>query len=377
LILGEILVLLPSRLMPVALAVVLAACGEDAGQSRGATGSTAKAAAGGVQITEVSRKFLVVEPLAASENNQGRNYFGRTAFRPKALSVVTAPFAGRVVAIAVEPGQKVESGATLFSIESADVLGLRSTLSQARLRAKLADEVLARQTEMVKRGVGLEVERFDAEMKAREAHGELERAERNAALAGGGKGTRVDVKSPVEGVVVSVKAAPGAMVQPGGEGLVEIGNPKGLWVVADVPEGDVANVQKATKAEVTISALNLMLPGRIAGIAPRSDAETRRTPFYIELDNAPDELRAGLLVRVAVFAPSAEGELWLPVTAVLLKDGSKRIVYVEDNGRFVAREVDVGDERAGRVRVLKGLKSGERVVMKGALLVDREAEQLL
>jgi len=84
-----------------------------------------------------------------------------------------------------------------------------------------------------------------------------------------------------------------------------------------------------------------------------------------------------LLVRVAVFAPSAEGELWLPVTAVLLKDGSRRIVYVEEKGRFVAREIEVGDERAGRVRVLKGVKAGERIVMKGALLVDREAEQLL
>src|SRR3954465_7085778 len=378
LILGEILVLLPSRLMPVALAVVLAACGEDAGQSRGATGSTAKAAAGGVQITEGSRKFLVIEPLAASENNQGRSYFGRTAFRPKALSVVTAPFAGRVVAIAVEPGQKVESGATLFSIESADVLGLRSTLSQARLRAKLADEVLARQTEMVKRGVGLEVERFDAEMKAREAHGELERAERNAALAGGGEGTKVHVRSPVDGVIVTMKAAPGATVQPGGDPLVEIGDPAGLWVVADVPEGEAMQVPKRAKAEVTISALNVTLAGRIVGIAPKSDAETRRTPFYVDLEQAPADLRAGLLVRVTVFGAPTEGELWLPVTAVLVKDGSRRIVYIEDNtGRFVARDVEVGDERSGRVRVLKGVQPGERVIMRGALLVDREAEQLL
>jgi membrane fusion protein, heavy metal efflux system len=362
----------------VLLALFLAACGKEAESTRGATGSTAKAVGGAVQLAPISRKFLVIEPLAASENSQGRAYFGRTAFRPKALSAVTAPFAGRVTAVEVEPGQQVSAGATLFTIESADVLGLRSTLSQAKLKARLADEVLARQNEMVKRGVGLEVERFDAEMKAREAHGELERAERNAALAGGGQGTRVSVRSPVDGVVVGVKATAGATVQPGGEALVEIGNPRGLWVVADVPEGDVAHVGKATKAEVTIAALNLVLPGRVAGIAPRSDPETRRTPIYVELEDAPEGLRAGLLVRVGVSAPSPEGELWLPVTAVLLKDGSRRVVYVEDSsGRFIAREIQAGDERGGRVRVLKGVRAGERVVMKGALLVDREAEQLL
>jgi cobalt-zinc-cadmium efflux system membrane fusion protein len=371
--------LLPwGRLWLVSLAICLTSCGKDETQTRGATGSTAKASGGGVQLADPSRKFLVIEPVGASDNPQGRSYFGRTAFRPKALSAVTAPFAGRIAGVAVEPGQRVKNGTTLFTVESADVLGLRTSLAQARLKLRLAEEVLARQNEMVKKGVGLEVERFEAEMKAREARGELERAERNAALAGGGQGTRVNVRSPVDGVVVSVKAAAGATVQPGGEPLVEIGDPSGLWVIADVPEGEVAQVVHAKKAEVTIAALNLTLAGRIAGIAPKNDAETRRTPFYVELERVPEELRAGVLVKVNVFGAASEGEIWLPVTAVLLKDGSRRVVYVEDNnGRFVAREVEVGDERGGRVRVLKGLKAGERAVMRGALLVDREAEQLL
>jgi cobalt-zinc-cadmium efflux system membrane fusion protein len=79
-----------------------------------------------------------------------------------------------------------------------------------------------------------------------------------------------------------------------------------------------------------------------------------------------------------VFAPGQAGEIWLPVTAVLLKEGGKRVVYVESEpGKFTPREVEVTDERGGKVRVLKGLQTGERVVMRGALLVDREAEQLL
>jgi cobalt-zinc-cadmium efflux system membrane fusion protein len=360
------------------LALALAACSKEGAQSRGASGTTAKAGGGALQLADASRKFLVIEPVSASGNPQGRSYFGRTAFRPKALSAVTAPFAGRIGKVAVEPGQQVKSGATLFTIESADVLALRANLTQARLKVRLSDEVLARQNEMVKRGVGLEVERFEAEMKAREAHSELERAERNAALAGTGEGTKVQVRSPVDGVVVTVKATAGATVQPGGEALVEIGDPAGLWVIADVPEGEATQVRKDAQAEVMISALNLTLGGRIAGIAPKSDAETRRTPFYVELEQAPAELRAGLLVRVTVLGASSEGEIWLPVTAVLVKDGSRRIVYIEDSsGRFVPREVDIGDERSGRVRVLKGVRPGERVIMRGALLVDREAEQLL
>ena len=101
------------------------------------------------------------------------------------------------------------------------------------------------------------------------------------------------------------------------------------------------------------------LAGRLAGVAPRSDPETRRTPFYVELERPPADLRAGLLVRVSVFAPGQAGEIWLPVTAVLLKEGGKRIVYVEyEPGRFVPREVEVADERGGKVRVLQRPAAG-------------------
>ena len=359
--------------------LALGACGKQ--EQQAATGATQGQPAGSardLKLADSSRKFLAIEPVGAADNSFARTYFGRTAFRPKALSAVTALFSGRVASVAVEPGQAVKAGAVLFVIDSPDVLAARTSLDQARLKLRLAEEMLARQTEMVQRGVGLEVERFEADMKVREAKSEVERAERNAALAGPGQGTKVQVRSPVSGIVVTVKATAGATVQPGGEALVEVGDPKALWVVADVPEGEADLVAKASRAEVEIAALNLKLDGRVAGIAPRSDAETRRTPFYVDLEKRPDDLRAGLLTQVTLFGTSGDTQLTLPVTAVLLKEGGRRIVYVEEpSGRFVARNVEVGDERGGRVRVLKGLQPGERVVMRGALLVDREAEQLL
>ena len=359
------------------LALCLAACGRKEA-SVGTPVAIARAAPGTVSLPPTSRAFLAIEPVDESGPKGARTYFGRTAFRPKALSAITAPFSGRVASVGVEPGQRVRAHAPLFTIESADALGMRSSLDQARIRVRTAEDVLARQNEMVKRGVGLEIERFDAEMKLREARAELARSERGAALLGAGQGSLVTVRAPVDGVVVSVKAAPGATVQAGGEPLVEIGDPRGLWIVADVPEGEAGSLRKATSVEVAISALNVVLQGRITGTGPRSDPETRRTPIYVELEKTPVDLNAGLLVRVSVPPPAATGEIWLPVTAVLLKEGGKRVVYLETgDGKLVAREIQVGDERGGRVRVLQGLKLGERVVMRGALLVDREAEQLL
>jgi len=365
-------------LLMVTLLVLLAGCGKSGPDSSGTANAATNPAAKDLKLTEASRKFLAIEPVGGVEPAGGHAYFGRVAFRPKALAAITAPFAGRIASVLVEPGQRVRVGTVLFTLESADVLSVRASLDQARIKLRTAEELFARQTEMVKRGVGIEAERFEAEMKLREARAEAERAEGNAALAGPGSGTLVSVRATVDGVVVAVKAARGATVQPGGDPLVEVGDPNALWVVGDVPENEAAQVAKGIKAQVQISALNLTAAGHVAGIAPRSDPETRRAQFYVELDRTPADLRAGLLVRILLLSRAAAGELWLPVTAVLLKEGGRRVVYVEEqDGRFTAREVEVGDGRGGQVRVLKGLQAGERVVMRGALLVDREAEQLL
>jgi cobalt-zinc-cadmium efflux system membrane fusion protein len=365
-------------LLAVTILVCLTACGKSSPDSSGTANAATNPAARELKLTEASRKFLVIEPVGGVEPAGGRTYFGRVAFRPKALSAVTAPFAGRIASVLVEPGQRVHAGTVLFTIDSADVLSVRASLDQARIKLRTAEEVFARQNEMVKRGVGTEAERFDSEMRLREARAEAERAEGNAALAGPGSGTLVSVRTTVDGVVVAVKATRGATVQPGGEPLVEVGDPSALWVVGDVPEGEAALVAKSGKAAVQISALNQSIAGRVVGVAPRSDPETRRAQFYVELERAPADLRAGLLVRISLAAKAEAGELWLPVTAVLLKEGGRRVVYVEEqDGKFTAREVEVGDGRGGQVRVLNGLQAGERVVMRGALLVDREAEQLL
>jgi len=68
----------------------------------------------------------------------------------------------------------------------------------------------------------------------------------------------------------------------------------------------------------------------------------------------------------------------LPVEAVLIKDGKDPIVYVaRDDTTFERRTVQVGRTVGGRVPVVAGLAAGERVVVRGALLLDGSGDQLL
>jgi len=88
-------------------------------------------------------------------------------------------------------------------------------------------------------------------------------------------------------------------------------------------------------------------------------------------------LRAGMLAQVALRV-GAKADVLVPVSAVLIKDGKRRVVYVErEDGSFEAREVQTGRNQDGQVVILQGLTAGERVVVRGALLLDTQAEQLL
>jgi cobalt-zinc-cadmium efflux system membrane fusion protein len=298
-------------------------------------------------------------------------------FRTQAQSAVGATTSGRVVAVLVQAGQTVKAGAPLLTIESADAAAARAALDQAASRMSAAENAYKRQGVMMEKGVGLEFERQEAEARLKEARSEHDRARHAVSVIGAGQGIHVSVRAPANGVVISVRAAVGATVAPGGEALVEIGDPSRLQVVAQVPESDLRRVAVGQRADVELPALSARVPARVESFSPRVDAESRRAQVYLSLATQPEGLRAGMMAQITLRV-AAEAGLSVPVAAVLIKDGKRRIVYIaRDDGTFEAREVEVGRSQDGRATILKGLSPGDKVVVRGGLLLDTQAEQLL
>jgi len=336
-----------------------------------------KAGAPAARITDAQRKHIVVEAVAASGAIDVLALPGRVSFRPQAQSAVGATAAGRIAAVLVQAGQVVKAGTPLLTIESADAGATRATLDQTSTRLGSAESVYRRQVEMVEKGVGLEFERQEAEARLKEARAEHERARSAADLIGAGKGIRYTVRAPADGVVMTIRAAVGAGVAPGGEALLELGDPSQLQVVAQVAESDLRRVAVGQEAEVELPALATRVMARVENFSPRVDLESRRMQVYLALTERPGGLRAGMMAQIALRV-RAEAGISVPVSAVLIKDGKRRVVYLaRPDGTFEAREVQVGRSRDGRVTVLQGLTAGEKIVVRGSLLLDTQAEQLL
>jgi membrane fusion protein, heavy metal efflux system len=333
---------------------------------------------GGIEISEPSRPYVVIEAVGSQNAEVTLRAPARVAFRDSAVSRVGAPIPARVMKLHVKVGDKVKVNDTLATLASPDASGYHAELAAARVELAAAKSTLTRQQEMLAKGVGREYEKVTAEMAVRAAQERVRGAKRDVGLLGKSYGGTVIVASQIDGTVLRRNATVGAQVDPEGDPLFEIGNPKDLWVVADVFQDDLDMIQPGAVVTLELAALAQPVQGTVASIGVLLDTAVRRAPVYIELDTeARESLRAGMFARALISASAIDG-LTVPTDAVLIKDGDKTIVYVERSiGVFEPREVQLGHGFENRVEIISGLRAGERVAMKGALLIDGAANQLL
>ena len=331
-----------------------------------------------VRVRAESLPFLTVETAISQQQAEPVRAPGRVEFRQQAISSVGTQVTGRVASIRVQAGDKVQAGDVLMVLHSPEAAAARATLSTARANLNLAEETAKRQAQMLARGVGLELEKLEADRQLIQARAEFDRANRTVQLLGEADGAQVAVKAPIAGTVLKLKTSVGAAVEPGGEALVELGDAGTLWIVAEVFERDLSVLGEGDAVSVELSVSPTRpLRGKVTALGAVFADEQRRAPVYIALTEPVPNLRPGMYAWVAI-QPRQQEHILLPATAVLIKDGKRTVVYVETaDGAYEQRPVIIGESVAGKVPVLEGIQPGERVVVRGGLLLDGEAEQLL
>jgi membrane fusion protein, heavy metal efflux system len=332
---------------------------------------------GVVRIREASRPFITTETVSGARSGESVTAPARVDFRDGAVSQLGAPLDGRIVNVHVQIGNPVREGDSLLTLDCPDAAEMRAAVESATASLREARSALDRQNRMLQQGVGTERDRIAAETRVSELEAELARVQADVAFIGMGTGTGVVVRSPINGIVISRRATVGMTVQKGSEPIVEVGDPSAVWIIADVFERDLSLVREAARVRVELSSLNGALDGHVASIGSVVATGLRTVPVRIAIEHPPIALRPGMYGRVQIDAGAVN--LTLPTEAILIKDGKESFVYVEkDPLTFVRRPVVVAQHAEdGRVRIASGIAPGDKVVVRGALLLDGSADQLL
>lgn len=373
-----------ARLAPVPFAAVLSAALLAAGCGKNETAAPA---------AETVRALAVrVQPVASRDFERRLTVQG--TLEAKNYAHVASRADGNLDALWVDEGDPVVAGETaLFQI---DPVGRENSLTIAKQNLAVAEaslevaEASARKTEAEARKAGLDFDRYerlhrdgkvsDNEYEAAEvqraqaqaglavaqaqvdlAKRQVKQAEASLAIA---EKNLADTKvlAPITGVVSSRAAEPGEQMSVG-RVVLRIDDLAVVEAAAYLPAQYYPEVVPGQ------TTFRLGIDGREAGAhtvtyrSPTIDPTLRTFEIKGKVAAADGLAVPGQMADLTIVFETRAG-LGVPSAAILDRAG-KSVVFVAQDGRAVAREVQTGLQNDGWTEILSGLEAGATVVVEG------------
>ncbi|MFA4885134.1 MAG: efflux RND transporter periplasmic adaptor subunit [Desulfotomaculaceae bacterium] len=317
---------------------------------------------------------------------------------------IHATQSARVVEVPVETGQAVERGQTLAVLENLDLAvqisdvhsqisqsataatGARAALERLQLELKDAQDNLVRSKELFQSGVIARVEYEKAQLQVDIAQQNIseQNSRLESALAQGAglnqslqqlsaKERQLVVKSPVDGMVMSLPVKQEQMLSPGSL-LAKVAISDQLEIKSDILSDDLADIKIGQRVSITAPVLGQqVLVGEVKKIYPQAEEKTsalgviqRRVPVIITLPD-PVHLKPGYEVRVAIETMSRQNVLILPRESVRTREDGQKEVMVVINKRIQHQLVKTGISDQENVEISTGLTAEDQIVRDASL----------
>lgn len=334
----------------------------------------------------------------------------RVGFNTEAMAHVGSPLRGRIAEVKVRVGDAVKAGQELAIIESpelgeaqADYLQRRVAVQTAGPAVDLSKVAWERAQGLYERSQGIsltEVQRREAEYKSSVAALKAVESARTAsanrlhllgmtreaveALAATGDVVpRYAIHAAIDGVVVQREVTLGELVGPEREYLMVLADSTKLWVLADVPESKLLQVQAGAKAWISVGSISEQgakrFEGTVAFLSPFVDPTTRTVQVRIEVPMAELGLRPGMFAQAEIVEtdldqPNPAAVVAVPEDAIQTVEGGPAVFVpvADEPDTFQKRAVTIGRTVGGLVPVYSGLVEGELFVSAGTFILKAD-----
>jgi cobalt-zinc-cadmium efflux system membrane fusion protein len=348
-----------------------------------------------VFANEDQLKTLTIEPVAAREFTVEHEVTGKVGFNEDLLTPVFPAYSGRVVAVLGAKGQFVRKGQPLLVVESPEYVAAQTDLTNARadmdkavVNLQMAEVNFDRACRLFAQDAISEKDLQSNRSALALAQAELRRAQAALAVAQSklmifGKtpgdiamlnafvDRTLTITAPIAGTIVDRQVGPGQILRADATTpLFQISSLSTLWAQGDVFESDLPNIRLGAQVEIRVGCYpNRVFSARVSFIDPTVDSATRTVHVRCEVDNRNGLLKPDMFVRMKIIAAAKQSVPVIPASAVVARGENSLVLVEEAPGRFRKRKVEIGHEVDGSVMVNSGLKVGERIVTKGAVLL--------
>jgi cobalt-zinc-cadmium efflux system membrane fusion protein len=284
-----------------------------------------------------------------------------------------APLDGRVVEVPVKIGDRVKEGDHLMMVASGDLASLVKEQNAAKLTIRTKETLVQRLQLLVESRAASQNDLMVAQSELNEA--------KLAARAADAKLRSLTVKQAGEstywilatrsGTVVQLDAIRGKQVGPDKDKPVAtVADLDEVLVVSDVPQRDAASLALGSSVSVTQPGSGQEpIVGAIELVSDVLDPERQTVPIRVRVKNPQHILRPNQFVE-ATFGPTNADQVLIVPSEAVVTDGAKSVLFVQTApGVLKRREVKIGRQTKDKAEVTSGLAEGDRVVVKGALLL--------
>jgi RND family efflux transporter MFP subunit len=309
--------------------------------------------------------------LSVSVTSPRAEQFARTVVATGSVyawqeAVIASEVGGyRVAAVNVDVGDKVRKGQELVRLAgemlTAEVASKKAAKAQADAQLITAASNLRRAESILSSGAvsDSEHERLKAEDLAAQARVEAAQSDLQASQL---KLKYTRVVAPDDGVITARTVVVGQIAQAGGEMLRLLRQNRVEWR-AEVPEGRMREVKVGQAARIT-TADGTQIVGKVRAVAPTVQSATRTGLVYVDLPKS-ENARPGMFARGEIETSHSAGTT-LPLASIIVRDGYSYVFVVDEKQGVERRRIETGTVRNGRVEIVSGLTTTDRVVDRGA-----------
>ncbi|WP_297451021.1 efflux RND transporter periplasmic adaptor subunit [Ferrovum sp.] len=325
----------------------------------------------GVMLLGISLHMVSLQAQETGGAEEPRGMMGYDGvIEAERQAVIAAEVSGRVVAVAVHPGDRVRKSQIMIRLDARaadqDVAAKLAQEQAIRAELEVATREYARQDQLFSKGYISQaaLDRAEARFKSTKAQAEARLAESSAVRAQAGYYV---LRAPFDGIVAEVPVNLGDMAQPG-RALVSFYDPSHLRVTTQVPESALLSSSTPVQSRLELKSADMktqwVIPTYVT-VLPTADPASHTVQVRLGLpeDAVHPPGRPGTFVRVWLPGGDSTHEaLWVPLGAVVHR-AEMTGVYVQDQeGNALLRQVRLGRILDQQVEILSGVSLGEKVV---------------
>ena len=320
---------------------------------------------------------LKIEPVTEMIAPTTEPLNGKISFDENYTSRISSPVLGRAIKVQAQLGDHVKAGQALLSIDSPDLGSAIADYRKANADLELKRKALERSQMLLEGGViaHKELESSQSDMAQSQAEAERTKARlHNLSIDHAAAGNEsFTLKAPMAGMIVDRQINVGNEVRPDAPNpLFIITNPDYLWAIIDLPERDLNKVSLGQTLSIKVDAFpDEEFHGKVQSIGTMLDPVSRRIQVRCSVDSK-GKLRPEMYARITPLNMTQQKVIRLPNSA-LITEGLYSYVFVEtSHGHIQKRRVTLDLQERDYATIKEGLKAGERVVTKGAILINSE-----